>query len=131
MKLLVDSQSLIWYVDQDQMLSPAAHRGMTDPANDLLLSAASVWEIGIKVGLNKLTLSLPYRAWMERAISDLGLIILPITVEATDMQASLPWHHRDPFDRLIIAQSLVGNMAIVSSDQIFDQYGIKRLWCSA
>ncbi|MDD5037623.1 MAG: type II toxin-antitoxin system VapC family toxin [Methylococcaceae bacterium] len=131
MRLLIDTQSLIWYVDQDHLLSPAAHRGISDPANDLLLSAATVWEIGIKVGLNKLTLSMPYRAWMERAISDLGLSILPITVEATDRQAGLPWHHRDPFDRLIIAQALVENMAVVSSDQIFDQYGIKRLWCSA
>ncbi|CAK0769107.1 Type II toxin-antitoxin system VapC family toxin [Gammaproteobacteria bacterium] len=131
MKLLIDSQSLIWYVDQDHLLSPIAHGAITDPANDLLLSAATVWEIAIKVGLKKLALSLPYRAWMEQAITDLGLVILPITVETADVQSNLPWHHRDPFDRLIIAQAFVENVAVVSSDSIFDNYGVSRLWCSA
>ena len=79
MRLLIDSQSLIWFVDQDHWLSPTAHAAITDPANDLLLSAASVWEIAIKVGLKKLTLSLPNRDWMEQAIADLGLAVLPIT----------------------------------------------------
>ena len=130
MKLLIDSQSLIWYVDQDNLLSPIAHGAIADPANDLLLSAATIWEIAIKVGLKKLTLSLPYRVWMEQAIADLGLIILPITVETANVQSDLPWHHRDPFDRLIIAQAFVENVAIVSSDSIFDDYGVSRLWCS-
>ncbi len=107
MRHLIDSQSLIWYVDQDHLLSKTAHTTITDPANDLLLSAATVWEVGIKVGLGKLTLSLPYRQWMNKAIVDLGLSILPITVEYTDVQAGLPRHHGDPFDRLIVAQALV------------------------
>lgn len=63
MRLLIDSQSLIWYVDQDHLLTPAAHAGITDPNNDLLLSAATVWEIAIKVGLKKLSLSMPYKQW--------------------------------------------------------------------
>ena len=131
MRLLIDSQSLIWYVDQEHLLSPITHRAISDPANDLLLSAATVWEIAIKVGLKKLALSLPYRVWMEKAISDLDLIILPITVETAEVQSDLPWHHRDPFDRLIIAQALVENISIISIDSIFDHYGISRLWCSA
>jgi len=69
MRLLVDSQSLIWYVDQDHLLSPTAHGAITDPANDFLPSAATVWEVAITVGLKKLTLSLPYRVWMERAVA--------------------------------------------------------------
>ena len=131
MRLLIDSQTLIWFVDQDHLLSRTAHAAITDPANDLLLSAASVWEIAIKVGLEKLKLSLPYCDWMEQAIADLGLVILPITVEAAGLQAGLPWHHRDPFDRLIIAQALVDNIPVVSIDRIFDDYGIERLWNSA
>jgi PIN domain nuclease of toxin-antitoxin system len=130
-RLLVDSQSLIWYVDQDHFLSPTAHAAITDPSNELLVSAATVWEIAIKVGLKKLTLSFPYRVWMEQAIADLDLIILPIMVEVANVQADLPWHHRDPFDRLIIAQALVEDMPVVSIDEIFDQYGIKRMWHSA
>ena len=128
MRLLVDSQSLIWYVDQDHLLSPTAHGAITDPDNDLLLSAATVWEVAIKVGLKKLTLSLPYRVWMERAIDDLGLVMLPITVEVSDRQAGLPWYHRDPFDRLIIAQAFSEDVPVVGCDPIFDDYGIKRLW---
>jgi PIN domain nuclease of toxin-antitoxin system len=96
MRHLVDAQSLIWYVDQDHLLSPAAHAAITAPANDLLLSAATIWEIAIKTGLKKLALSLPYRQWMNKAIADLGLAVLPITVEYADMQAGLPDHHRDP-----------------------------------
>ena len=81
MKCLVDSHSLIWYVDQDHLLNHAAHAAITNPVNDLLFSAATIWEIAIKVGLGKLPLSVPYRHWMTKAIADLGLVVLPITVE--------------------------------------------------
>jgi PIN domain nuclease of toxin-antitoxin system len=128
MRILLDSQAVIWYVDQDHLLSPTAHAAITDPNNDLQLSAASVWEIAIKVGLGKLTLSLPYRQWMTKAINDLGLSLLPITVEYADIQASLPQHHGDPFDRLIAAQALTDNIPVVSIDAAFDPYRVKRLW---
>ena len=128
MKYLIDSQALIWYVDQDHLLSAAAHAAITDPSNDLLLSMASMWEIGIKVGLKKLTLSMPYREWMEKAIADLGINVLPITVEYVDVQSGLPPHHRDPFERLLVAQAIVEKMPIISTDIILDRYGIARLW---
>jgi PIN domain nuclease of toxin-antitoxin system len=128
MRLLIDSQSLIWYVDQDHLLSSAAHSAMTDPNNDLLLSAATIWEISIKVGLKKLSLSMPYKQWITKAIADLGMTVLPITVEYADVQAGLPRHHRDPFDRLLVAQAQVESMALVSADTGFDPYGIDRLW---
>ena len=128
MRLLLDSQSLIWYVDQDQLLSRPAHAAITDPQNDLLLSAAAVWEIGIKCGLGKLSLSAPFQGWMTKAIADLSLDILPITVAYTAVQATLPSHHRDPFDRMLVAQALVEQVSIVSSDAIFDRYGVMRLW---
>lgn len=127
MRYLVDSQSQIWYVDQDHLLSTVAHAAITDPANDLEISAATVWEIAIKVGLGKLVLSLPYRQWMAKAIADLSLTILPISVEYAAVQATLPRHHGDPFDRLMVAQALVENMPIISSDSQFDAYGIKRV----
>jgi PIN domain nuclease of toxin-antitoxin system len=128
MRCLIDTQSLIWYVDQDHLLSSSAHVAITDPANDLLLSAASVWEIAIKVGLGKLTLSLAYRQWMVKAIADLGLAVLPITVDYADVQAGLPRHHGDPFDRLIVAQAIVETVPVISSDVRFDAYGISRIW---
>jgi len=128
MRFLVDSHVLIWYVDQDHLLSPASHVAITDPSNDLLLSAGSIWEIAIKVGLGKLLLSQPYRLWMTQAISDLAITVLPITLEQADVQASLPRHHGDPFDRLLVAQAIVEQISIISGDANMDAYGITRIW---
>jgi len=94
-----------------------------------LLSAATIWEIAIKVGLKKLNLSLPYRQWMDKAINDLRLSVLPITVEYADALVGLPRNqHRDPFDRLLAAQVLVEKVSLVSIDAEFDQYGVIRIW---
>jgi PIN domain nuclease of toxin-antitoxin system len=101
---------------------------LADTANDLLLGAGTIWEIAIKVGLKKLALSLPFKTWMTQAISELGLAILPISVECADAQIALPGHHGDPFDRLLAAQSLTENVVIVSADVIFDNYGVRRFW---
>lgn len=128
MRHLIDTQAVIWYVDQDHLLTPKAHAAITDPANDLLLSAASVWEIAIKVGLGKLTLSLPCRQWMNKAIADLGLAVLPITVGYAEVQSGLPRHHGDPFDRLIVAQVIVEGVPIISSDPQLDAYEVTRIW---
>lgn len=128
MRLLIDAHAVIWYVDQDHLLSAAAHAAITDPANDLLLSAATLWEIAIKVGRGKLTLSSPYRAWMSQAITDLSLAVLPVTIHYADAQAGLPLHHRDPFDRLLIAQALTEGVAVISADGVFDAYGLNRVW---
>jgi len=94
----------------------------------LLLGAGTIWEISIKVGLKKLSLSLPFRDWMAQALTDLSLSILPITVEYADAQAALPYHHKDPFDRLLVAQAKIEGIAIVSGDILLDSYRIKRLW---
>jgi len=115
-------------VDEPSRLSLTVSTALQDPANGLLLSAASIWEISIKVGLNKLSLTLPFRQWMNQAIVDLGLTLLPISVDYAAAQASLPDHHRDPFDRLLIAQALVEQVSIVSADGAFDPYGVNRLW---
>ena len=128
MRLLIDTHALIWYVDQDHLLSSTAYSAISDPANELLLSAGTIWEISIKVGRKKLALSRPFRPWIEKAISDLGLAMLPITVEHADAQAGLPHHHRDPFDRLLAAQSRVERVPLVSADSQFDAYGTTRLW---
>src|SRR5947209_6853369 len=111
--LLIDSHALIWYVDQDHLLSPAAHAAITHPTN---------------VGLKKLPLSQPYRIWIEKAMADLELGLLPITIEYSEAQAFLPNHHKDPFDRLLVAQARVEGLPIVSADVNFDLYGITRIW---
>ncbi len=128
MRLLLDTHSLIWYVDQDHLLGPAAHAAITDPSNSLLLSSGSIWEIAIKVGIKKLALSRSYRAWIEKAVGDLGLSILPITVEYAEALLILPKHHKDPFDRLLVAQAQVEGVPLVSADANLDAYGITRVW---
>lgn len=128
MRLLVDAHAILWAVDDPGQLSAVAVAALKDPANSLLVGAGTIWELSIKVGLGKLRLSLPFRQWMDRAIADLNLSILPITVEHADRQATLPLHHRDPFDRLLIAQALIESVGVVSSDTQFDHYGIVRVW---
>lgn len=128
MRILLDTHTLIWALDDPTQLSGAATTALQDPANDLLLSAATVWELAIKIGQKKLTLSLPYRDWMTKAIADLTLTLLPVTVDYADRQANLPFHHKDPFDRLIIAQALVETVPVVCADAIFDAYGVSRVW---
>jgi PIN domain nuclease of toxin-antitoxin system len=128
MRPLLDTHTLIWTVDQPSNLSTTVATTLQDPANERFLSAGTIWEIAIKVGLGKLTLSLPYRHWIEKAIADLGLAVLPITVDSAEVLTGLPHHHRDPFDRLLVAQSLVESMPLVSADSQLDAYGITRIW---
>ena len=128
MRLLLDTHTLIWAVDRPSWLGQNARAALEDTNHVLMLSVATLWETAIKVGLNKLTLSLSYRQWMTQAIADLEIQILSITVEIADAQISLPYHHRDPFDRLLVAQALTENLLLVSNDPIFDQYGVNRLW---
>ena len=128
MRLLLDTHALIWAVDQPDRLGSRARPALEDAANEVVISAATIWEIAIKTGLGKLTLSVPYREWMDRAIADLRSTILPITVEFADVQARLPSHHRDPFDRMLIAQAMAEKMPLVANEDRFDQYGVSRLW---
>jgi len=128
MRLLLDSHAMIWAVDDPSRLGPQAAKELANSMNDLFLSAGTIWEIAIKIGLKKLGLSLPFGDWMKQAVGELGLSVLPITVECADAQLALPSHHRDPFDRLLAAQSRTENVALVSADAIFDQYGVQRIW---
>jgi PIN domain nuclease of toxin-antitoxin system len=127
-RLLLDSHAVIWAVDDPAQLGSRAVQVLQDPDNELLVSAGTLWELAIKVGLGKLALSLPFREWMQQAIDDLGATVLQITVEYADAQAGLMNHHRDPFDRLLIAQATVEQISIVSSDAAFDAYGVSRIW---
>lgn len=128
MRLLVDAHSLIWALDDPSRLGAGAIAALQAPENDLLLGAGTIWELSIKVRLAKLTLSLPFVQWMESAIADLELTVLPISLTHAGQQAELPFYHRDPFDRLLAAQAIVENTPLVSVDVIFDQYGVTRIW---
>ena len=95
---------------------------------ELAVNVGTIWELSIQTGLGKLSLSLPYRQWVEWALADLSITVSPITLEVTERQMALPFHHRDPFDRLLVAQCLVETIPLVGADAVFDQYGITRLW---
>lgn len=128
MRLLLDSHTLIWAVDDPVKLSRTAEAHILNPNNVRLLSPATYWEMAIKVTLGKLPLSMPYRPWVERAIVDLQLTVLPITLDHTDRITRLPFHHKDPFDRMLAAQSLVNGVPLLSGDVVFDAYGVNRVW---
>jgi PIN domain nuclease of toxin-antitoxin system len=128
MRVLLDTHAVLWWVDQDSLLSRPSHAAIADPANELLVSAATIWEIAIKLGLGKLSLSMPYREWMNQALTGLQASLLPITVDYAERQAELPTHHRDPFDRLLIAQALVEDVPVVSAETTFERYGVIRIW---
>ena len=93
-----------------------------------VISTATIWEIAIKVGKGRLPLSLPFRPWIEKAIADLVLVILPITLDHADQQIALPFHHRDPFDRMLASQALVEGIPLIGGDAMFDAYGVQRIW---
>jgi PIN domain nuclease of toxin-antitoxin system len=130
-RLLLDSHAFLRHADGDQRMSSHATTLLIDPANELFLSMASLREIAIKVGVDKLSLSSTYISFMTRAITGYGLKVLPITLEDCAEYRALPFpdlKHRDPFDRMIITHALRNGLSVVGIDAAFDAYGITRLW---
>lgn len=128
MRVLLDTHAFLWYVLDDPRLSVKARQTIDDPQNEVAISPASYWEIAIKIGLGKYVLSEPYDVFMDREISANDFRILPIETRHTMVLTTLPLHHRDPFDRLIIAQAIHEAIPLVSADACFDAYPIQRLW---
>ncbi len=128
MKLLIDTHTFLWFVLNDSSLSPIARDLIVDPLNDIFLSPASHWEIAIKISIGKYRIPGQFEDWMNDQIQINELAILPLEVAHSAAVITLPFHHKDPFDRLLIAQSLVETIPIVSADVIFDAYGVTRLW---
>ena len=128
MKLLLDTHTLLWLVENNPQLSQIALDLLVDPGNELLLSPATYWELAIKISIRKYQLADPLADYIAEAVQLYGLSILPIGVKHAEAIVNLPHHHKDPFDRMLIAQSIVENVALVSSDEAFDAYPIQRLW---
>ena len=128
MRLLLDSHTFLWFVLKDSQLSRAADALITDAANDILVSPATYWEIAIKVGKKKLDLLASYDDFMKRGIGGNNFEILPIETRHTSLLTNMPFHHKDPFDRLLVAQAMVEAVPIISNDTALDAYGITRLW---
>jgi PIN domain nuclease of toxin-antitoxin system len=127
-RILLDTHAFLWFALGDPQITTRARMLIEDAGNEKLVSPASYWEIAIKISVNKYTLAEPYEAFMDRGINQNGFIILPIEPRHTAALTTLPFHHRDPFDRLLVAQALVEQIPIVSSDSSFDAYAVQRLW---
>jgi PIN domain nuclease of toxin-antitoxin system len=127
-RLLLDTHALLWFYLDDPQLSTAASRLIEDAANVKLVSPAAYWELAIKIGLGKYTLTESYDDFIQHAIIDSGFHILPVEPRHTAVLMALPLHHKDPFDRLMIAQVMVEGIPLVSLDSDFDPHPITRLW---
>lgn len=128
MNFLLDTHSFLWAVWDDPKLSRAAKALILNPDTEIYLSLASVWEIAIKVGIGKLSLARPVEAFIPLHLAGLGIDLLHPTLEDVLRVASLPLHHREPFDRLLISQSLTQGMPMISADSNIDAYGVQRIW---
>jgi len=127
-KALLDTQAFLWFVLDDPRLGKRAGEIIADSDSTILLSPASHWEIAIKISLGKYELPEPFEAFMNAQIEENNFTVLPVSIAHTACVSGLPFHHRDPFDRLIIAQGLVEKISILSIDEIFDEYGVQRIW---
>ena len=128
MKYLLDTHALLWFLAGDIKLSVRARQLIEDSNHEIFISIVSLWEIAIKVSLEKVVLGKPFEDLLPEQLHLNSIEILPITVGSLIKLTTLPFHHRDPFDRLIIAQAFVEGVPIIGVDAAFDAYGISRKW---
>ena len=129
MNYLLDTSAFLWYVSAQAELSPQARSIIGDSRNNIYLSYVSIWELAIKFRIGKLELMpASLTAWLDTQLAANTFRLLDIKVSHLLQYADLPLVHRDPFDGLLIAQSLVENIPVITSDAAFDQYAIQRLW---
>ena len=128
MNYLLDTHTFLWFINNDVSLSATAKTLIEEPTNDSCLSVASVWEIAIKFSLAKLEIPTPFTDFVTSQLAENNFGLLPIEPAHIGIVATLPFHHRDPFDRLIIAQAQHEGLPIIGKDESFDAYGIARYW---
>lgn len=128
MAILLDTHSLLWWMEGDPRLSQRARAAVAAPSAEVFVSAASAWELATKVRLGKLPAAVRLTHRLHESLAEQNFKQLAITVEHGRLGGLLPGAHRDPFDRILAAQSLLENMALVTGDQVFPSFGVKVLW---
>ena len=128
MDLLLDTHALLWWLDGDLKLAVAARQAIADPANAVLVSAASAWEIATKVRIGKLPNAVFVAEHFTGILNDQSFRDLAITIAHARRAGALPGEHRDPFDRMLIAQAQIEGLILVSNETLFDRFGVQRLW---
>jgi PIN domain nuclease of toxin-antitoxin system len=126
--LLLDTHAFLWFVINDPSLTATARALIADPTNEIFVSPASYWEVAINVSVGKYPLNVPFEKFFAEGVDGNDFLILPIEIRHAAVLASLPMHHKDPFDRTIASQAIADEMPVVSADQAFDLYGVTRLW---
>lgn len=124
MSYLLDTHTFLWYVDNDDKLGDEVKNIISNPNNSIFLSIVSVWEMAIKVSIKKLEVPLPIAGFIREQLGINDITLLNIRVEHMDEVVELPFHHRDPFDRLIIAQAITEKMPIIGYDRAFEDYDV-------
>ncbi|MFT3990744.1 MAG: type II toxin-antitoxin system VapC family toxin [Luteolibacter sp.] len=125
---LIDTCALIFFLEDSPQLSETAARAIEDPVSRSFVSLASLWEISLKHAIGKLNVSYADAPDLPELLKSQGFELLPMDWEAIRLSAKLPFHHRDPFDRLLISEAQRKNLPIISSDQVFDRYEVRRIW---
>ena len=128
MNVLLDTHAFLWFIEDSPKLSAEARSVIEDGSNAPLLNVVSLWEMAIKISLGKLVLTEPFETMVPEQLDRNGIDQLGIDFEHVTQVSKLPFHHRDPFDRLLVAQALVEELPIVSADGSLDAYGVRRLW---
>lgn len=126
MNLLLDTHVVIWALAEPDRLSAAARRALGDPENEVVVSAVTALEIAVKQSLGKITLPGPAESWLEPAVREVGFGVIPVSFADAMRVRALPWHHRDPFDRLLVAQAL-GGYTLCTHDGQLGAYGVPLL----
>ena len=124
--VLIDTHALLWWIRNDCRLSAKGRRAIKE--SDCYFSLAGCWEVAIKVSLERLGLDRPVAQFFKEELAANGMVLLPIEFRHVIRVAQLPFHHRDPFDRLLIAQAMEEDLSLVSADRRFDAYGVERIW---
>jgi PIN domain nuclease of toxin-antitoxin system len=127
-RLLLDTHTFIWFIEGNPELSGLAKKLIEDPENDRLLSIASLWEIAIKTSLGRLNLNASIQQLVDNHVYGNAIALLPITSSCLDCLTNLAFYHKDPFDRLIIAQAMVEKLTIVGKDSLFGGYDVDCVW---
>jgi PIN domain nuclease of toxin-antitoxin system len=127
-RLLLDTHVLLWFLLGEEMLSPPARAAIASPDAETFVSAVSAWEISIKYKQGRLPTATRFVADLDGTITRKGFSAVPITISHGERAGSLPLHHKDPFDRMLIAQALAESLTLVSNERLFDRYGVARLW---
>lgn len=128
MRYLLDTHSFLWFIAGDEQMSEKARDLIEDVENDICLSVGSLWEMSIKISLGKLTISGPFAEIIPRQIEQNSIDLMPIAMQDMSRLVDLPFHHRDPFDRLIIVQAITRNVPVIGNDAEFSNYPVDLVW---